>query len=85
MCRKVLAHPSGTGTSSMHDHNWSCACLKSRKINRYDGRAGILLGIDFVTLLQKGTKTGNRRRITDLATPAESNQHDFEEYFLKAF
>jgi len=21
MCRKVLAHPSGTGTSSMHDHN----------------------------------------------------------------
>jgi len=33
MCRKVLAHPSGTGTSSMHDHNRSSACLKSRKIN----------------------------------------------------
>jgi len=36
-------------------------------------------------LLQKGTKTGNRRRIIDLATPAGFNQHDFEEYFLKAF
>jgi len=35
--------------------------------------------------LQKGTKTGNRRRIIDLATPAGFNQHDFEEYFLKAF
>jgi len=35
--------------------------------------------------LQKGTKSGNRRRIIDLATPAGFNQHDFEEYFLKAF
>ena len=85
MCRKVLAHPSGTGTSSMHDHNRSSACLKSRKINGYDGRAGSPLGIDVLTLLQKGTKTGNRRRIIDLATPAGFNQHDFEEYFLKAF
>jgi len=85
MCRKVLAHPSGMGTSSMHDHNRSSACLKSRKINRYDGRAGSPLGIDVLTPLQKGTKTGNRRRITDLATPAGFNQHDFEEYFLKAF
>jgi len=39
MCRKVLARPSGTGTSSMHDDNRSSACLKSRKINRYDVRA----------------------------------------------
>ena len=84
MSRKVLAHPSGTGTSSMHDHNRSSACLKSRKINGYDGRAGSPLGIDVLTLLQKGTKTGNRRRIIDLATPAGFNQHDFEEYFLKA-
>jgi len=38
-----------------------------------------------LTLLQKGTKTGNRRRIIDLATPAGFNQHDFEEYFLKVF
>jgi len=83
--RKVLAHPSGTGTSSMHDHNRSSACLKSRKINGYDGRAGSPLGIDFLTLLQKGTKTGNRRRIIDLATPAGFNQHDCEEYFLKVF
>jgi len=85
VCRKVLAHPSGTGTSSMHDHNRSSACLKSRKINGYDGRAGSPPGIDVLTLLQKGTKTGNRRRIIDLATPAGFNQHDFEEYFLKAF
>ena len=33
MCRKVLAHPSGAGTSSMHDHNRSSACVNSRKIN----------------------------------------------------
>jgi len=66
MCRKVLAHPSGTGTSSMHDHNRSSAWLKSRKINGYDGLAGSLLAIDVLTLLQKGTRTGNRRRIIDL-------------------
>ena len=30
MCRKVLAHPSGTETSSMHDHNRSSGCRKSR-------------------------------------------------------
>jgi len=77
--QNVLAHPSGTGTSSIHDHNRSSACLKSRKINGYDGRAGSRLGIDVLTLLQKGTKTGNRRRIIDLATPAGFNQHDFEE------
>jgi len=85
MCRKVLAHPSGTGTSSMHDHNRSSACLKSRKINGYEGWAGSPLGINVLTLWQKGTKTGNRRRIIDLATPAGFNQHDFEEYFPKAF
>jgi len=85
MCRKVLPHPSGTGTSSMHDHNRSSAYLKSRKINWYDGRAGSPLGINFLTLLQKGTKTGNRRRIIDLATPGGFNQNDFEEYFLKVF
>jgi len=85
MCRKVLAHPSGMGTSLMHDHNSPTACLKSRKINGYDGRAGSPLGIDVLTLLPKGTKTGNRRRIIDLATPAGFNQHDFEEYFLKVF
>jgi len=38
-----------------------------------------------VTLLQKWTKTGNRGRIIDLATRAGFKQHDFEEYFLKAF
>jgi len=85
MCRKVLAHTSGTGTSSMHDHNRSTACLTSRKINRYDGRAGSPLGIDVLMLLQQGTKTRNRHRIIDLATPAGFNQHDFEEYFLKGF
>jgi len=85
MCSKVLAHPSGTGTGSMHDHNRSSACLQSRKINGYDKRARSPLGITVLTLLQKGTKTGNRRRIIDLATPAGFNQHDCEEYFLKAF
>jgi hypothetical protein len=35
--------------------------------------------------LQKRTKTGNRHRIIDLATPAGFNQHDFEEDLLKAF
>jgi len=84
MCRKVLAHPSGTGTSLMHDHNRSTACLKSRKINGYDGRAGSPLAIDVLTLLQKVTKTGNRCRIIDLATPAGFKQHDFKESFLKA-
>ena len=73
MCRKVLPHPSGTGTSSMHDYNRSSACLKSKKINGYDGRAGSPLGIDVLTLLQQGTKTGNRLRIIDLATPAGYN------------
>jgi len=85
ICRKVLAHPIGTVTSSMHDHNRSCTCLKSRKINQYDGRARSPLCIDVLTLLQKGTKTGNTHRIIDLATPAGFNQHDFEEYFLKGF
>jgi len=85
MCRKVLAHPSHSGTSSRHDHNWSSACLKSRMSNRYDGRTGSSLGIDVLRLFQKGTKTRNRCRIIDLATPTGFNQHDFEEYFLKAF
>jgi len=85
MCRKVLAHPSGTGTSSMHDHNRSSACRKLRKIIGYDGRAGSPLAMDVLTLLQKGTKTGNRCRIIDLATPAGFNQHDLGEYFLKAY
>jgi len=85
MCRKLLAHPSGTGTSSMHDHNRSSTCPKSRKINRYEGLAGSPLGLDVLTLLHKGTKTGIRRRIIDLATPAGFNQDDFEAYFLKAF
>jgi len=79
MCRKVLADSSGTGTSSIHDHNRSSACLKSRKINGYDRRAGSPLRINVLTQLQKGTKSGNRRRIIDLATPAGFNQHDFEE------
>ena len=57
MCRKVLAHPSGSGTSSMHDYNRSSPCLKSRKINGYEGRPGSPLGIDILTQLQKGTKT----------------------------
>jgi len=39
MCRKVLAHPSRAGTSWMHDHNGSSACLKSR-MNPYDRRTG---------------------------------------------
>jgi len=85
MCRKVLAHPTHSGTSSMHDHNWSFACLKSRISNRYDGRTGSSLGIAVLRLFQKGTKTGNLCRIIDLATQAGFNQHDFEEYFLKAF
>jgi len=69
----------------MHDHNRSSAYLQLRKIIGYDGRAGSPLGIDVLMLLQKGTKTGNRHRIIDLATPAGFNQHDFEEYFLKVF
>jgi len=69
----------------MHDHNRSSACLKSRQTNGYDVQAGSPLGIDILTLLQKGTKTGNRHRIIDLATPAGFNKHDFEEYFRKAF
>jgi len=85
MCRKVLAHPSGTGTSSMHDHNMSSACPKARKINRYHGWAWTPLGIEVLTLLQKGTGTGNKRRIIDLATRGGFNQHDFDEYFLKVF
>jgi len=85
MCRKVLAHLSGTGTSSMRDHNRSSACWKSRRINGYNDRAGSPLGIHLLTLLQKGTKTGNRTRIIDLATPAGFNPYDFEEYLLKAF
>ena len=68
----------------MQDHNTSSPGLKLRKINGYDGRAGSPLGIDILTLLQKGTKTGNRRRIIDLATQAGFNHHDFKEYFLKA-
>jgi len=85
MCRKVLAHPSGMGTSSMHDHNRSSVHQKSTKINGYDGRAESPVGIDVLTLWQKRTKTGNRRRIIDLATPAGFNQHDCKEYFPKAF
>jgi len=46
MCRKVLAHPSDTGTSSMHDHNRFSASLQSRKINGYDRRAESRHAID---------------------------------------
>ena len=83
--QKGPSSPSGTGTSSMHDDNRSSACLKLTKINRYDGLAGSPFAIDVLTLLQKGTKTGNRRRIIDLATAAGFHQCDFQEYFLKAF
>jgi len=85
ICRKGLAYPSGTGTSLMHDHNKSSACLKPRKINGCDGRSGSPLGIDILTLMQKGTTIGNRHRTIDLATRAGFNQHDCEEYFLKVF
>jgi len=79
MCRKVLAHPSGTGTSSMHDHNRSSACQKSRKFHAYETQTGSPGSTDVLTLLQRGTKAVNRRRIIDLATPAGFNQRDFEE------
>jgi len=85
MCRTVLAHASGTGTSLIHDYNRSSTCVKAREITRYDGRARRLLGIDVLTLLQKVPETRNRPRIIDLATPAGFNQHDFKEFFLKAF
>jgi len=85
ICSKVLAHPSGTGTSSMHDHNRSSACQKSGKFHGYETQTGSPGSTDGLTLLQRGTKRGNRRRIIDLATPAGFNQSDFEEYFLKAF
>ena len=42
-------------------------------------------GTDVLTLLQRGTKTGDRRRIIDLAMPAGFIQRDFEEYFLRVF
>ena len=83
ICRKVLAHPSGTGTRSMHDHKQSAACQKSRKFNGFD--SGGSCALDVLELLRKGTKTGNRRKIIDLVTPAGFHQQDFEEYFLKAF
>jgi len=85
MYRKVLAHPSGMGPSWIPYHNRSSTSLKSRKIYGYDGRARSPLGIDVLTLLEKGTKTGNRHRIINLATRAGFKQHDFEESFLKAF
>jgi len=85
MCRSRLAHASSTGTSSMHDNNRSSACLISRKINRYDRLAGSPPGIDILTLLQKGTKTGNRHVIIDLATPVGFDPHNFEAYFPKPF
>jgi len=85
MCRKVLAHPSRTGTSSMYDHNTSSACQKSREFHGYETQTGSPGSRDVLTLLQRGNKTGNRRRIINLATPAGFNQRDFEEYFLNAF
>jgi len=85
MCKKGLAHASGTKTSSMHDDNRSSACVKLRTINRYDGLAGSPHGIDILTLLRNGTKTGNRPVIIDLATPAGFDPHNFEAYFAKSF
>jgi len=85
MCRKVPAHLSRRGTSSMHDHNRSSACQKSRKFHGYETQTGSPGSTDVFTLLQRGTKMGNRRKIIDLATPAGFNQRDFEEYFLKGF
>ena len=67
----------------MHDHNQSAACQKSRKFNGFD--SGGSCALDVLELLRKGTKTGNRRKIIDLVTPARFHQQDFDEYFLKAF
>ena len=83
ICRRVLAHPIGRGTSSMHDNNQSVACQKSRKFNGFD--SGGSCALDVLELLRKGTKTGNKCKIIDLVTPAGFHQQDFEEYFLKAF
>ena len=83
ICSKVLAHPSGTGTSSMHDHSKSLACKKARRFNGFDTRGS--QSSDVLMMLQKGTKTGNRRKIIDLTTPVGFDQQLFEEYFLKAF
>jgi len=47
--------------------------------NEVYGQAGSPLGIDILTLLQKGTKTGNSWRNIDLATAGGFNPHDFEE------
>jgi len=52
MSRNGLAHSSGTGTSSMHDHNGYSACQISTKINRYDRLAGSPPGIDILTRLR---------------------------------
>ena len=83
ICRKVLAHPSGTGTSSMHDHSKFLACTKARRFKGFDTRGS--QSSDVLMMLQKGTKTGNRRKIIDLTTPVGFDQQLFEEYFLKAF
>jgi len=69
----------------MHDHNRSLAGQKSRKLHGYETQAGSPGSIYILTLLQRDTKMGNRRRIIDLAMPAGFNQCYFEEYFLKAF
>ena len=83
ICRKVLAHPSGTGTSSMHDHSKSLACMKARRFKRFNTRGS--QSSDILMMLQKGTKTGNRRKIIDLTIPVGFDQQLFEESFLKAF
>jgi len=85
MCRKVLAHASGMGTSSMYDHHRSSACQKSRKFHKYVTQTGSPRSTDRLPLLQRGTQTGNRRRIIDLAAPTGFNQCKFEEYSVKAF
>jgi len=67
----------------MHDHSKLLACMKARRFKGFDPRGSH--SSDVLIMLQKGTKTGNRRKIIALTTPVGFDQQLFEEYFLKAF
>jgi len=56
MCRRVLAHPSGTGTSSMYDHNRSSGFLKSRNIMDMMGGLKAPLVLTFLRYCKTGLK-----------------------------
>ena len=83
LCSTILAHPAGTGTTSMHDHHKSQLCKKIRQRNVLEDYSTPTLEelwkksikvskfhiFELKKLLTSRDQIGNRKLITDVTLP----------------